>query len=641
MNATTLRCMLILLVACTLGARMKFGFGAPQKATKPAPTTAENASMLQGKPGETPKGWFVPVEGYSARLVAEGATPGRHSVLLQKDGQSANAGPFGNIMRTFNAMPYRGKKLRFRAMVRFEGMPLFGRTQMWLRVDRQNHQMGFFDNMGNRPITNSAWRSYEITGPVADDAAFVNIGLMLLGDGKAWMDAVTIEVFDGKQWALVPSDHLSANFVPTAKALDPKTEQAIVAQLKARAVPLATVEAGHGFDDLAPLDKIVGDARIVALGEASHGTREFFQMKHRMLEYLVNKKGFTVFAIEANWPEAEVADRYVKTGEGDPVAALDAMYFWTWHTQEVADMIRWMRGYNKQPGKHPMLTFTSFDMQTPAVAAKQVLDYIGKADKADLESVTKAYSRFTPAHRAEPLKSDREALAADRAHAEEVAKLLDDKRAVLVQATSEADFRHARQCARIVQQAATMKAPGQNIYLVRDQSMAENVKWLADQAYPNQKMVLWAHNGHVGDGVIGGGATMGHHLRQMFGDKMVVLGFGFDRGQIRAVTMSGGKFAGGPVPQDVPPAIQGSSEAVLRQAGSPRFLLDFRSVPPASPLGAWLREENLFREPGAAWDPDQPQAFFSPMALSKTFDGIIFIAESHASELIPFGPRPK
>jgi len=575
-------------------------------------------------------------------MIAEGSKPGRHSVLLQHAATQSQKAPFGNLMLTFNATPYRGKKVRFSANVRFEGTGAGNQTQMWMRVDRADSAgIGFFDNMGERPITAATWKPYEITGLIDADAQYLRIGLLLLGQGKAWMDGVLVEVFDGKSWTPIPADHLSPNYVPTKEPLDPNLEKAIVAQIKEHAVPLATVEAGHGFDDLAPLDKIVGDARIVALGEASHGTREFFQMKHRLLEYLVNKKGFTVFAIEANWPESEVADRYIKTGEGDPTKALDAMYFWTWHTKEVADMIQWMRDYNQKPGDHPILTFTSFDMQTPNVAARLVQEYVAKADKASLPTVKAAYERYSPERATQRVSLTPEALKADLAHAEEVLKLLDSRRQELIRATSEAEFRHARQCARIVQQAATMNAPQQNPYEIRDRSMAENVRWLAEDAYPNQKIVLWAHNGHIGDDLILGAPTMGRHLRKMYGAKMATFGFGFDYGEIRASTLSGNKITTGPIPLKVPPAMAGSAEAILRQAGSPRYLLDLRSISPTSALGVWLAQDQLFREPGAAYAPDAPQAMFSPTNLSKRFDNLIFIAESHASVYLPTGIAPK
>src|SRR5688572_14318716 len=107
--------------------------------------------------------------------------------------------------------------------------------------------------------------------------------------------------------------------------------------LRDRAIPLQTVDAGRGFADMQPLKKIIGDARIVALGEATHGTREFFQLKHRMLEFLATDMGFTIFSIEANMPEAYRLNDYVLNGIGDPGKLLKGMYFWTWDTQEVLE----------------------------------------------------------------------------------------------------------------------------------------------------------------------------------------------------------------------------------------------------------------------------------------------------------------
>ena len=120
----------------------------------------------------------------------------------------------------------------------------------------------------------------------------------------------------------------------------------VTSWIRTNAVPLKTVEARHGFDDMEPLRRIIGDARIVSLGEATHGTREFFQLKHRMLEFLATRMGFTIFSIEANMPEAYRLNDYVLNGTGDPAQLLRGMYFWTWNTEEVLDMIRWMREFN-------------------------------------------------------------------------------------------------------------------------------------------------------------------------------------------------------------------------------------------------------------------------------------------------------
>src|SRR5258708_31722518 len=144
------------------------------------------------------------------------------------------------------------------------------------------------------------------------------------------------------------------------------------------AIPLQTPEAGHGFADMESLKKVVGNARIVSLGEATHGTREFFQLKHRMLEFLATEMGFTIFSIEANMPEAYRLNDYVLNGNGDPAKLIEGMYFWTWNTQEVLDMVLWMRGFNKS-GKG-RVQFTGFDMQTPNVAIDIVGDFAASAD---------------------------------------------------------------------------------------------------------------------------------------------------------------------------------------------------------------------------------------------------------------------
>lgn len=163
-----------------------------------------------------------------------------------------------------------------------------------------------------------------------------------------------------------------------ALAVARASDEPSVRWIRQHAVRLKTPEAGHGFADMQPLKKIIGNARIVALGEATHGTREFFQLKHRMLEFLVSEMGFTVFSIEANMPEAYRLNDFVLKGEGDPAKLLRGMYFWTWDTEEVLEMIHWMRRLNES-GKG-RVEFTGFDMQTPKVAWEIVRDFVALKD---------------------------------------------------------------------------------------------------------------------------------------------------------------------------------------------------------------------------------------------------------------------
>ena len=151
-----------------------------------------------------------------------------------------------------------------------------------------------------------------------------------------------------------------------------------IAWLKSNAIEVKTVDAGTGFTDLQKLKAAIGGARIVSLGEATHGTREIFQMKHRLTEFLASELGFTIFSIEANMPEAYRLNDYVLHGKGDPKALLKGMYFWTWNTEEVLAMIEWMRTFNAS-GKG-RIEFTGFDMQTARVAVQGVQEFLAKVD---------------------------------------------------------------------------------------------------------------------------------------------------------------------------------------------------------------------------------------------------------------------
>ncbi|MFO0830287.1 MAG: erythromycin esterase family protein [Phycisphaerales bacterium] len=190
-----------------------------------------------------------------------------------------------------------------------------------------------------------------------------------------------------------------------AAAATGQPSPAELAWVSRNAVPIETVEAGHGFKDLEPLSPIFQRARVVGLGESTHGTREDFQMKHRLVEFLASQLGYTIFSIEASSPEAFRVDEYVSLGKGDPARLIGGMYFWTWNTEEVLSMVEWMRAFNQDstPGVN-RIRFTGFDMQERRVSQSIVRQFIAlaepdflptlDADFADLESAGPAQAGF-------------------------------------------------------------------------------------------------------------------------------------------------------------------------------------------------------------------------------------------------------
>jgi len=187
------------------------------------------------------------------------------------------------------------------------------------------------------------------------------------------------------------------------------------------------------------------------------------------------------------------------------------------------------------------------------------------------------------------------------------------------------DVEWAIQNARVVLQCMQLKS-GQ---VPRDRSMAENVKWIADNN-PGAKIVLWAHNGHVAKGGLVGFESMGASLRKMFGAQMVVFGFAFNQGSFQAVENKKGlhDFTVGPAPD-------GSLDATLAAAGIPLFALDLRSAPKDSAAAAWLSEPHKTRSIGAVYSAEQGASYLFDMNAVERFDAILFVEKTTAARKNP------
>ncbi|HIP70907.1 MAG TPA: erythromycin esterase family protein, partial [Anaerolineae bacterium] len=182
----------------------------------------------------------------------------------------------------------------------------------------------------------------------------------------------------------------------TAAAQAAQIDKDIVTWLQGKAVPFDTAEPDENYDDLMPLNNIIGDAQIVALGEATHGTHEFSAMKHRIFQFLVKEKGFNAIALEVPWAEAELINRYVRTGEGNPEELLAGLHFWITNTEELLAMIEWMRSHNQNPGDAPQVSFYGLDMQFPAMPMGIVIDYFEQIDPEKVSLVNELYACFQP-----------------------------------------------------------------------------------------------------------------------------------------------------------------------------------------------------------------------------------------------------
>jgi erythromycin esterase len=405
--------------------------------------------------------------------------------------------------------------------------------------------------------------------------------------------------------------------------------------IRASAIALTTVEAGHGFADLQRLRALVGNARIVSLGEATHGTREFFQLKHRLLEYLVAELEFTWFGIEANYPECLRINDYVLNGTGDPAAALAGTRFWTWDTEEVLALIEWMRSWNRNHTRK--IKFYGFDMQFSTEAALGVLDYLKRVAPGLVGSVQAELWPLcddTSAERFHGLPEVTREAACDCIR--RILQMFAHERERWSALTSDRDWHLARLNAVVLDQSAQARLSK----ISRDVAMAENVATLLELEGPNSKAVLWAHNGHaVRQSPYGMGeevhANMGSRLDELFGSQHRVISFAFNQGSFQAQEPGRGLVC-----HSVGPAHDGSLDRVLAEAGMPMFLLDLTSVPSDGPIADWLAAKPPTRWIGSVFSQARAQHCVHAADPRRESDLLAFVECTTAARPNPLGRRP-
>jgi erythromycin esterase len=411
--------------------------------------------------------------------------------------------------------------------------------------------------------------------------------------------------------------------------------RAVVDWLRAHAAPLATVEPGRGLDDLASLRAVVGDARVVGLGEVTHGTREIFQVKHRVLEHLVAELGFTVFAIELALPESFAIDDYVLGGRGDPEMLLAGQLVSLWQTEELRDLLRWMREWNRTHARK--LRFHGIDMRTGVRAARDVIAYLRRVDRDELASPAgRALTPIAcPVAYQDVVRRPKPELAALAVEMRGLVERLERGRASYVARSSADAWWRATAEARVLAQMLAWRAAGDTAERVRirEQAMAENAMRALERHGRGARAVVWAHNAHVAGNAEAAPRMMGVHLRGQLGLAYRAFGTVLGRGSYQAVdhtTML-------PRTSTVAPSARpGSIEHTLARAGHPLAAFDLREVPQAGAAGEWLRAFQPFHQFDGLYDDDRPQGWASPHAiLTRDYDAVLFVAEGTVARGLP------
>jgi erythromycin esterase len=427
----------------------------------------------------------------------------------------------------------------------------------------------------------------------------------------------------------------TATPAPILTPAPPPDLQAVQSWIRQQAIPLKTTDPQASLGDLQPLQQIVGNASIVGLGEGSHDAHEFFTMTQRVLEFLVEKMGFTLFAMEWSWSTGEQINDYVVNGQGDIQAILEQQGTWIWQTQEVLDLLQWIRAYNADPSHVQKVHFAGFDCQDIASSSyDSVVQYVQGVDASQAGKVSSLYQFIRAQPSSSPLP--RQAIT----DAQQVYDLLAGHQAAYAGRSTPQAYALALQHARVILQYTQLYvndpltpqclSGGDQ---VRDAAMAENVAWLYANVDGGAKMVLWAHDGHIGvaDRInsIESAVTMGKHLRQQFGADYVAIGTSFYAGSFDSSGSQGVQV----FTEQSPPG-QDSYNAALGSAGLPLYLLDLRNAP-AGPISQWLAGPYPFHKVSEVYYTDNPGYDDVTVSLRTYFDVVLHVQKITAPHLLP------
>ena len=398
-------------------------------------------------------------------------------------------------------------------------------------------------------------------------------------------------------------------------------EQAISGWLRDNALPIRHLEAGNGFEDLQPLQQILRDVKIVGLGEATHGTREFVQLKHRLFEFLVIEMDFTVFALEASSAACQPLNDYIVNGVGDLDVALTDQHYVVWDIEEMAALVEWLRRHNSDVPDARKVHFHGVDFSYNENGRKAVLGYLSRVAPERVPPVAALFRALAEEEAKWPVRIDAETQAAIRQLLPKVQALADDlntNRPQLVRKSSPGEHDRIQQFVTRMEQWCSLDGLGRSRY------MADNLISVLDREEPAAKAIIWQHNAHINvQTPPNGEQTLGSALRDKYGAAYYGFALEFNQGSyltrievpqhslqdLRTVTI-------GPAPAH-------SLPWYLATVGLDAYLIDLHRQPANPVIQQWLDSTRIMHN--ISWAYKDPDSCLQEVAFGTQFDGLIFV----------------
>ncbi|GGF85636.1 hypothetical protein GCM10010912_33670 [Paenibacillus albidus] len=390
-------------------------------------------------------------------------------------------------------------------------------------------------------------------------------------------------------------------------------------------------------ETLAGLLNEAGNAKYVLLGEASHGTSEYYSVRTELSKRLIAEQGFRFIAVEGDWPSCYTLNRYIKgyTGPGAALSDFNRWPSWMWANQEIRDLAEWLRDFNKDKPDADKAGFYGMDVYSLWESMDEILKYLAARGSVDLEAAERAFECFEPYTRDEQSYGVSASLYGEGCEEEVIALLSklqgqwksanqDDQEEALSAELNAMAVKGAEAYYR------TMIRHDSESWNIRDRHMVSALEKLMEFYGEKTRALVWAHNTHIGDARATDMAqdemiNVGQLLREKHGSDVYAIGFGSYQGTVTA----GRSWGAVPETMNVPPAITNSWEELLHRDGAEDKLLMFhneeRTVLDEVMVG--------HRAIGVVYHPERERGNYVPTVISKRYDAFIYLDQTKA--LVP------
>lgn len=412
-----------------------------------------------------------------------------------------------------------------------------------------------------------------------------------------------------------------------------KDDSLKVQQLKSKIVPIASADPLADDADILFMLEPLREKEIIAVGEATHGSKEFFTLKHRLFRLLCEKGNVKIFGLEESYAAGLLVNDYIHGRSTLKAADVVMKMSFMWRTKEMKDMIEWMKSYNDDPTRADKITFFGFDFHGPHHAVKRLTSYFELADSAYLSTIKPFLKKFEDKTYPKEKIGEKEELENVNTVAA-IRNQLKENHKKYSELAGEEKWIESDHLVECLGQYTDAYRTGDVDFFKRDPYMSSNVKWMYQLNPGKNRMMLWAHNEHVASG--GSLPSMGKLIKQDFGDKFYNIGFVFNEGeytgtrQYKCSSLEAGVFSFKPAPS-------GTFSNLVSQTGVSLGFLPLDCQGLDEKTARWFCSSQRVYEVGYRGFDNMKKLLLKKRKLSSIYNAVFFVKKMSNTEHYVFG----